>query len=266
MDGSELKKQWKTGKASFGTWITLADPAVCAILANVGFEWVIIDGEHCPFNPETLRNMLMVLRERGVVSIVRVRVNDESLVKQVLDWGAEGIMFPFIHTADDARRAVAACRYPPAGVRGFNPRDASNYFADIDHYLATANDRIVALLQVEHVDAVNNLDEILAVPGVDALLIGPADLSFSLGMPRQFRHPTVQTAIHTTIRKAKTAGIPISMFWHDTLEGYKEYLDRGLTFLALGADYEFIQSAGADVLNRMRAAVETSEVSKTSEA
>ncbi len=252
VDGSDLKKLWKTGKPSFGTWVTLADPAVCAILANIGFEWVIIDGEHCPFNPETLRNMLLVLRERGVVSIVRVRLNDESLVKQALDWGAEGIMFPFIRTADDARRAAAACRYPPAGVRGFNPRDASNYYTDIEHYLATADDRVVAILQVEHVDAVNNLDAILAVPGVDALLIGPSDLSFSLGAPRQFQHPDVQAAIHTTIRKANAAGVPLGMFWHDTVEGYKAYLARGLTFIPLGIDYEFIKVAGAEMLNKMR--------------
>ena len=253
MDGSELKKQWKTGKPSFGTWATLADPAVCAILASIGFEWVVVDGEHCPFNPETLRNMLWVLRERGVVSIVRVRANDETIVKQVLDWGAEGIMFPLIRTADEARRAVAACRYPPAGVRGFNPRDASNFYFDVEHYMATANDRILAILQIEHSDAVNNLDDILAVPGVDALLIGPADLSFSLGAPRQFQHPSVQAAINTTIHKARAAGVPIGMFWRDTVEGYKAYLERGLTFIPLGVDYEFIKTEGAELLNKMRA-------------
>jgi 2-keto-3-deoxy-L-rhamnonate aldolase RhmA len=177
MNGIELKALWKTGQPSFGAWITLADPAVAAIMANAGFDWVYIDYEHNPFNPETLRNILLTLRDRGTVAIVRVRVVDEAIVKQVLDWGAEGILFPMIRTASDAQRAVAACRYPPAGVRGFNPREPSNFFKELDTYLATANDRILAILQVELAEAVTNLDEILRVPGIDGIMIGPADLS-----------------------------------------------------------------------------------------
>ena len=183
MNGIELKKIWHSGTPSLGTWITLADPVICAMTANVGFEWVLIDGEHNPFNPETLRNMIMTLQSRGCAPIVRIRVNDESLVKQMLDWGAEGVMFPMIHDAADARRAVAACRYPPHGVRGFSPREASNFYKDLDSYLATADERVIAMLQIEHYAAVDNLDEILTVPGIDALLIGPADLSYSLDVP-----------------------------------------------------------------------------------
>jgi 2-keto-3-deoxy-L-rhamnonate aldolase RhmA len=255
MDGTELKKLWHVSKPSFGAWVTLADPAVCAVMANVGFDFLVLDAEHSPFNPETLRNMLLVLKDRGVASIVRVRVNDESIVKQVLDWGAEGIMFPLILTSADARRAIAACRYPPVGVRGVNPREASNFFRDFDHYMATANDRIIAILQVERADAVRNLDEILKAPGLDALMIGPADLSFSLGVPLQSKHPTVQGAIDETIRKAKSAGIPVGVQWDETNDRLKEFVGRGVAFFIspLG-DYDFISIGGTDWLRKMRGA------------
>ena len=256
MDGRDLKNQWRSGSPSFGAWIMLADPAVAGFMANVGFDWVFIDAEHSPFNPETLRNILVFLRDRDTVSIVRVRENDPAIIKQALDWGAEGIMFPFIRSAEDARRAVAACRYPPAGMRGFNPREPSNFYADLDEYLATADERIITVLQVEHVDAVNNMDEILQVSGVDAVMIGPADLSYSLGVPLQFRHPKMQEAIDATIRKAKAAGVPIGMTWEDTTEGYLEYLSRGLAFISPYADTDFLTMAASGWLQEMRAASE----------
>ena len=252
MNGIGLKALWKTGQPSFGAWISLADPAVAAIMANAGFDWVYIDYEHNPFNPETLRNILLILRDRGTVGIVRVRTVDEAIVKQVLDWGAEGILFPMIRTAADAQRAVAACRYPPAGVRGFNPREPSNFFKDLDSYLATANERILAIVQVELAEAVTNLDEILRVPGIDGIMIGPADLSYSLGVPLQRTHPRMQAAINTTIEKARAAGIPVGMTWEDTDAGYLEHLARGLTFISPYADADFMSAAAADWLRKMR--------------
>ncbi len=252
MNGRELKDTWKTGKPSFGAWITLADPAVCAIMSNLGFDWLYIDAEHNPFNPEALRTILVTLRERGTPAIVRVRAVDEALVKPLLDWGAEGIMFPFIRTANDARRAVAACRYPPDGIRGFNPREASNYYKDLTPYLQTANDRIIVILQLEHADAIANLDDIIAVPGVDALMIGPADLSFSLGVPLQRQHPKMQAAIDLAIEKCRAAGMPLGMTWEDTDQGYLDYCARGITFVSPYADTDFLMMAGIRWLDTMR--------------
>ena len=166
-------------------------------------------------------------------------------------------MFTFINNAEDARRAMVACRYLPAGVRGFNPREPSNFYADLDEYLATADERIVVALQVEHVDAVNNMDEILQVSGVDAVMIGPADLSYSRGIPLQFRHPKMQEAIGTTIRKSKAAGVPVSMTWEDTMEGYLEYLSRGLAFISPYADTDLLTMAATEWLQEMRAASES---------
>ncbi len=252
MNGSELKQRWKSGRPSLGAWITFSDPAVSALMASLGFDVLFVDGEHMPFNPETLRNVLMILRDRGAVPIVRVRSLDEGLVKQALDWGAEGIMFPFIKTVADARRAAAACHYPPQGVRGYNPRDATNFFLNKEEYVRTANDRVITMLQVEQAEAVENLDEILAVPGVDALMIGPADLSYSLGVPLQTNHPRMQQALNETIQKAQAAGVPVAMTWYDTIEGYREYLKRGLTIVSPYADYNFIVDAAQAWIKRMQ--------------
>ena len=254
MDGRELKEIWRSGTPSFGAWITCTDPAIAAVICNIGYEWVLIDAEHHPYNPETLREILAVINARGVVPIVRVADNDAALIKQTLDFGAEGVMVPLLRATEDARRAAAACRYPPQGIRGFNPRDASNFFKDFDHYISTINDRVIAMLQVEHIDAVNNIDGFLETPGLDCILIGPADLSYSLGVPLQFEHPSVQAAIDTTISKCQAARVPVGIVAGSTAEEFIGWIQRGIDFLVIGADYDWITEAGSAILRRMREA------------
>lgn len=252
MDGRELKALWRSGTPSFGAWITLSDPAAAAVVCNIGYEWVIVDAEHMPYNPETLREVVATIRARGVVPIVRVTDNSAALIKQTLDWGAEGIMVPLLRTVEDAGRAAAACRYPPEGVRGWNPRDASNYFHDSEHYARTINERVIVMLQVEHIDAVNNLGGFLATPGVDSILIGPADLSYSLGHPLQLDHPDVQLAINTTITKCSAAGIPVGIAPGGTADDYVRWIKRGINFIPIGFDFGWIAEAGATILRQMR--------------
>lgn len=254
MDGRELKEIWRSGIPSFGAWITLNDPAAAAVVCNLGYEWVLVDAEHQPFSAETLREIFAVVRSRGSVPIVRVRDNDAALIKQMLDFGAEGIMVPMAQSVEDARRAAAACRYPPQGVRGFNPRDASNFFKDLDYYAQTINDRVIALLQVEHIDAVHNLDGILATPGLDAILIGPADLTYSMGLPLQNEHPKVQEAIQSVITKCNAAHVPVGIAVYGAADEFIAWLQRGINFITLGFDYGWINEAGGAVLRRMREA------------
>ncbi len=230
----------------------MTDPAVAAVICNIGYEWVIIDTEHQPFNPETLRDIIAAVRARNSAPVVRVPSNNAATIKQALDFGAEGVVVPLLQTASDARAAVAACRYPPDGIRGWNPRDASNFFKDTESYLETINDRVVVILQVEHIEAVHNLDGILAVPGIGGILIGPADLSYSMGLPRQTAHPEVQAAIKTTITKCNAAGVPVGIVLDKTPEELAAWIRGGLNFLMLGFDYEWITKSGKAVLDRMR--------------
>ncbi len=254
MNGKELKEIWHSETPSFGAFVTSTDPMVSAIVCNVGFEWLILDAEHAPFNPETLRSLLAVIRSRGTVPLIRVADNNAALIKQALDLGAEGIMVPLLQTGEDARRAVAACRYPPDGVRGFNPRDASNFFFETGEYVHTINERVVVMLQVEHYLAVENLDDILAVAGVDAIFIGPADLSYSLGHPLEITHSDVQDAIQIVIRKCNAAHIPVGILVAGTLEDYASWIKRGLNFIIPYVDYVGITQSAAAALHGMRKA------------
>ena len=254
MDGRELKEVWRSGTKSYGAGLTLVDAAVAAMMCNMGWEWILIDAEHQPYNIETLRDILEVILRRNVVPIVRVRANDPSLIKQMLDFGAEGVMVPMLRTPEEARLAASACRYPPQGIRGFSPREASNYFKDLDHYLATIDDRVIAMLQVEHIDAVNCIDEFLRTPGLDCILIGPADLSFSMGLPMQIRHPKVQAAIQTVIERCNAAGVPVGAWIGETVEEKASYMARGLNFLIAGADVEWLLQGGEATLRGLRAA------------
>ena len=258
MDGAELKQLWRSGQPSFGAWVTLTDPAVTVVMCNAGYEWLMIDAEHPPLNAETLRNLILIMRCKGVVPLVRVRANDEAIIKQVLDMGAEGIAVPMIRTVEDAHRAVMACRYPPVGTRGCGPRDASDFYQNIEHYRSTIDERVLVILWIEHADAVAHLEDILEVPGVDALVIGPVDLSHSLGLPWQISHPKVQEAIDTTIARARAADIPVGI--SVIAEDFESWRARGINIMFLGSDYEFILQAGNGILNRLREATGLSPI------
>jgi len=254
MNGIELKEIWHSATPSFGAFVTSTDPMVSAIICNVGYEWLILDAEHAPYNPETLRSLVAVVKSRGTVPLIRVADNDAALINHALDLEAEGIMVPLLQTAEDARRAVAACRYPPQGIRGYNPRDASNFFFEKEEYTRTINERVIVMLQVEHVLAVQNMDEILAVAGVDAVFIGPSDLSYSLGHPLQIGHPEVQAAMDTVVRKCNAARIPVGTIINGTSEELAGYIRRGMNFIIPYADFRGITISASEALQGMRRA------------
>lgn len=248
MNGLELKQKWQQRIPSFGAFLTSTDPVIAIEMCNIGFEWLIIDAEHNPFNPETLRDQIRILLTRGVVPIVRVAEHSTALIKQILDYGAEGIMIPMLRTPAEFEQGVQACRYPPDGVRGFNPRDPSNNFHDVHDYLKTINQRVIVMPQVEHIDAVKAIDTILDIPGIDAILIGPADLSFSMGVPNQVDRPEVQEAIQTVIDKGNEKGIPMGIAVFGTPPIFIEWVKRGITFQLIGTDYGYLYAGGRPVL------------------
>jgi len=193
--------------------------------------------------------------------IVRVPWNDQVWIKFALDVGAEGVLVPLIRTAEDARQAVAACKYPLEGVRGFGPRGASNFYRNTAEYQQEANDRIVVIVQIEHVDAVKNLDEILKVPGLDCVFIGPADLSGSLGVLCQWEHPKLLQAIDTVIAKAHAAGVPVGMAVDEPAPEVLRWLGKGVQLATLGLDWAWMQQVAAESLDAVRQGLEqTKEV------
>ena len=186
-------------------------------------------------------------------ALVRVAWNDPVLVKPVLDIGAAGVIIPLIRTADDARRAVAACKYPPEGVRGFGPRRASRYGLDGGpEYCRRANESVVVIVQIEHVDAVRNLAEILAVPGITTVVIGAQDLAGSLGHIGQPRHPEVLEAIDAVIATAKQADMPLGMALGDSPAVLREWRAKGVQWFSIGADFLLLQKAADEACRAIR--------------
>jgi len=248
----EFKQRMRAGEILLGSWIDLVDPCACEIMAQVGFDWFLIDTEHGPIDISTLQNMLIAMRGSSTVPIVRVPWNDQVAIKRTLDVGAMGIIVPLVRTAQDVRDAISYCRYPPAGVRGCSPRRASNYFLDIDNYLAKANDGIIVIVQIEHIEAVKNLDEILAVPDLDGIFIGPADLSNSMGYFNQPGAPEVQETIVEVIRKGNEAGVCVGLAVGGTVEQIGSWAGKGVQLIPTGGDRRFMMNAAMQILGGVK--------------
>ncbi len=244
----KLKKKLATGACSPGLWISIPSPTSCEIVAGAGFDWVVVDTEHSPFNPETLQNLLMAFTGTETVAIPRVPWNDPVLIKQALDMGWDGVLTPQTNTPEEARRAVEACRYPPLGNRGFGPRRAGNYYRDQAEYVRLANDMVICAIQIENVSALRCIEEIVSVPGIDWLFVGPCDMSGSLGKFLELRDGQLWDAIRQIFRTAQKAGIPTG----DPLSGLgnlEETLALGCQLVCLGEDTSFLQQATDNALS-----------------
>ncbi|HVK07229.1 MAG TPA: aldolase/citrate lyase family protein [Gemmataceae bacterium] len=233
-----------------GPIVTLASPEVSELFALAGFDWVWLDLEHAPLSLAAVRQHLQAVAGRAG-TVVRVPWNDEVHIKQVLDLGCDGVIVPQVKTADEARRAVAAAKYPPAGVRSVGISRAHQYGLAHREYVQTANDRVTVMLQIEHVDALPHVADILAVPGVDAIVVGPYDLSASLGRPGQFAHPDVAAAIGEMAAACTARGTPWGAFAPDAASA-KAHLARGATVIALGMDTILLATAARAALDEVR--------------
>jgi 4-hydroxy-2-oxoheptanedioate aldolase len=242
-----MKDKLKVGKPIFGAWLSLNDPAAAEILARTGFDFLLIDMEHGPWDLVTLQHTLMGFNGTDTVPVVRVPWNDHVRIKQVLDMGVEGIMAPMVRTVEECRDLVKACRYPPIGARGFGPRRASNYYRNIDDYVAAANEALFVMPQIEDIATLDVLDEFLAVPGIDAVAIGPNDLSGTTGLFRQHQHPTNKAALDKIITHAKKAGVPVSLGINTKAAEQRDLIARGVLILTTTSDLELL-AAGARLL------------------
>jgi 2-dehydro-3-deoxyglucarate aldolase/4-hydroxy-2-oxoheptanedioate aldolase len=233
----------RRGQTCLGTIITFNDPAVTEALAPA-LDFVWIDTEHNAFTLEIVQAHLMATRGSDCTPIVRVAWNDPALIKPVLDIGAAGVVVPFVKTADDVRKAVAACRYPPEGMRGFGPRRAANYGRmSAAEFCRTANDAMITIVQIEQIEAVNNIDEILAVPGLTGIVTGPFDLAGSMGHPGNPAHPDVQRALTMVVEKASRAGIFAGVSVGDDPELLVDWVNKGARWLAIAADFVILVRA-----------------------
>jgi len=248
----KFRNKIRNGQVCLGVGITFTDStATESLCSTVDFVW--IDMEHTGLSLESVQGHIMATKGSDAASLVRVRWNDPVLIKPVLDIGAAGVIIPMVRTADEARRAVAACLYPPDGIRGFGPRRPSDYGRNFGpEFCKAANETIIIIAQIEHIDAVRNIDEILAVPGLTGIVFGPYDLSGSMGHMAEPGHPEVVQAMETVVAKARNTGLLIGTGAGDA-QGAKEWLDKGVQWLILGVDYTFLVKAASDVIKQVRA-------------
>ena len=247
---SDFREKLLQGDVLVGTLITIASAEVAEILAAVGFDWLFVDTEHSAFNAYGAQRVLQAAG-RNCPCVVRVPANDDVWIKKALDIGASGIIAPQVNTAADAEAIVRMCKYPPDGTRGVGIGRAHTYGLAFNEYMARANDEIAVILQAETHQALNNISEIVKVPGIDAIFIGPYDLSASLGKMGQLTDPEVTHAMNTIATACQSAGVRLGVFAAAT-DGIKPYLQQGYTLLAVGTDGLHMAQSAGDTLKALK--------------
>lgn len=239
-------------KAPIGTWVMSASPIVAEAVGNAGFDWGVLDMEHTPLDLMTLVHLLQAVGNTKMLPLVRVPWNDSVMVKRVLDAGAETLLFPFVESAEEAARAVAATRYPPDGVRGMAGMSRASRYGTVPDHFRVANRTVGVVLQLETVQAIERLEQIAAVPGVDALFVGPADLSGSMGHAGELMHPAVMAAMADAAERAHAIGMPIGTVG-DTPEAVARYRANGYNFLAVASDLGLLMRGARAAVQALRA-------------
>lgn len=239
------------GKRLIGCWSALASPISTEVLGLAGFDWLLLDAEHAPNDLCTFIPQLMALKGSRSAPFVRPQANDPVIIKRLLDIGFYNFMVPMVNSANDAQLAVAATRYPPAGIRGVSVAHRSNMFGTVQDYFATVNDNICLAVQIETADAVREIDKICAVEGVDAIFVGPSDLAAALGHLGDQNHPEVQEAIGHLFARAREHGRPSGILAPVEAEA-RRYLGMGATLVAVGSDLGTLRNATQSLRDRFQ--------------
>lgn len=248
-----LKTQLSNGATVIGSWITIGHPTVAELLCRSGFDWLAIDMEHSPLSISECQELIRVIDLKGVSPLVRVGANDPLLIKRAMDSGAHGVIVPMVNSAPEAQAVIDSVYYPPKGRRGVGLARAQGYGQDFKTYVENTQHQSVIVIQIEHVNAVNNIDAILSVKGIDALIIGPYDLSASLGHPGDFNHPSVVDALTRVRDAAKQHGIVYGMHVVSSNAALvTQAIEQGYRFIAYGVDFLFISESATQGLRQLR--------------
>jgi 2-keto-3-deoxy-L-rhamnonate aldolase RhmA len=252
-DIQAFRKKMDAGQLCLGPGITFSDPAVIEALAeSVDFVW--IDLEHNPIGTEALLAHLIAARAGSVPALVRVPSADVAWIKRVLDIGAMGIIVPQVKSVEEVRVATAACRYPPMGARGYGPRRPARYGRDAGaEYVREANQHVFLAVQIEAVEALNELDAIVRVPGLDSIVVGPMDLSGSMGLLGQLSHPQVAAAIARIVRTARQAGLYVGIGMGQNVDYATYAAELGVQWIQCGGDVSYMIGYADQLFGQIRA-------------
>jgi 2-dehydro-3-deoxyglucarate aldolase/4-hydroxy-2-oxoheptanedioate aldolase len=252
-NANKFRNKIRNGQPCLGLGISFNDPAVTESLCTT-LDFVWIDMEHNAMCLETVQGHIMATKGSDTAPLVRVRWNDPVLIKPVLDIGAAGVIVPMVRNAEEAKNAVAACRYPPDGIRGFGPKRPSDYGRHVGpEFCKKANESIIVIAQIEHIDAINNINEILAVPGLTGIVFGPYDLSGSMGHMGEPGHPEVKKAMERVVAKARKTNLFIGIGVEDARQA-AEWLEKGVNGLVLGGDFSILVKITTELAKEIRSA------------
>ncbi|MGI8553056.1 MAG: HpcH/HpaI aldolase family protein [Dehalococcoidia bacterium] len=244
MRPNTVKRMWQQNQATVGSWLALGNPLAAEIMAHMGFDWLVVDMEHNAIDISMTQQCFQAIGTTDTVPMVRVPWNDPQVIKRVLDIGAYGVVIPNIKNPEEAQQAVGACRYPPEGFRGMGTLRGRLYGGP--DYTDHANEEIAVILMIEHIEAVENAEAIMDVPGIDAIFIGPNDLAASMGLPLGLdnTHPDHVAAVRTVREAAKRRGIPLGIHC-GTAEAVVQRIEEGFLWLAVSSDSGFLSAEAA---------------------
>lgn len=242
----QFRKRLINGELLVGTMLTLSSPEVAEVLASVGFDWLFVDAEHSTFG---VRDIQALLQAAGndTPCLVRLESNQEVPIKKALDVGAAGIIAPQVNSVEQAEAVVRFSKYPAQGVRGVGIGRAHGYGLRFQEYVDSANEKVAVIVQAEHIDAVRNIESIVGVPGVDAVVVGPYDLSASLGKIGEVDHPEVVSAIHHITQVCQQAGVRLGIFGV-SVDAVRPYIEQGYTLIIAGVDTLMLGQAAQSLL------------------
>ena len=250
---ARIRENLASGKLNFGTHCSTTDVDFYEMCGLLGYDYIWIDNEHAGMTQPMIKNAIVATNAGGSCAFVRVPDHETAHVKPVLECGPDGVIFPMVNSAEDAKKCVDSCLYPPRGKRGFGPLRGLDYgMKDFDEYVRTVDDSFLRIMQCEHVDAVRNLDEILEVDGVDVIICGPMDLSASVGKMGKYFDPEVMELMETIIRKCKAHNKPFGLSIGTDLELVKFWLNRGASFLSMGTPQDYFREMSKTVVKQVR--------------
>ena len=247
MPRNELKRALRAGQVQVGCWISLASHASAEICASAGFDWVLVDMEHAPNGIQQVHHQLQAIAAYPVSTVVRSYWNDTVLIKRLLDLGVQSLLLPYVQSAEEARRAVAAVRYPPRGIRGVSANSRANRFGRVPDYFKHADEEICLMVQVETRAALSQIEAMAAIDGIDVIFIGPQDLAADFGHLGNPGHPDVQAAMGEAIRRILAAGkIPGILAFAEP--DAKKWIQHGARFVAVTSDQFLLARASEAVV------------------
>ena len=236
-----LKEKLKRNRLTIGSWITIGHPVIAELMAGAGFEWLVVDMEHTSIDFAIAQILVSIIQSHKIEALIRVAKNDEVEIKKALDIGADGIIVPMINSGEDAQKAVSFAKYPPHGKRGVGLFRAQGYGYSFEAYKEWLRNDLVIIAQVEHIDGVHNVENIISTAGIDGIIIGPYDLSGSMGFPGEYDRGEVKAAVNHVVSSCRKRNFPVG--FHVIETNPKKLVEKaksGCSLLAYSLDFFFL--------------------------